>query len=79
MSGDPQVDLANAERLLDAGDYKRARALVLELKASADEMSERDAKRVRRVLAATGTDPAVVAGFLFTFGVIIFLLIQYVL
>ncbi len=79
MSVYPQVDLTNAERFLDAGDYKQARELALKLKASADKMSEQDISRVKRILAATGTDPAVVVGFLFTFGVIVFLLIKYVL
>ncbi len=64
------------ERLYEAGDYRTARALAAKL-AGDDRLEAGERDRIDRVLAATGTDKAVVAAIAFTLGVLVFLVLRY--
>ncbi len=79
MSEDHKMQIARAEQLIEIGDYRQAKSIGRELKPKIGEMGEDDAKRLKRILAVVGVDPAVVIGFAFTLGVIIFLFVKYVL
>ncbi|MCP4606879.1 MAG: hypothetical protein GY847_41285 [Proteobacteria bacterium] len=78
MSEDIQKQITSAERLIRAGDYREARALARELKTANEKISKEDTARVERILAITGMDPFVIAGFLITFGIVVFLFMKYV-
>jgi hypothetical protein len=75
--GDPATTLEKAERAYGAGDYRTARSLARELVAS--EGHEDVRKRAQSILDATRTDPWVVAAFLLTLGVFVFLVLRYAL
>ncbi len=78
MSEDIKKQIAQAERLIRIGDYRRGRELVKKAAAENKEMSKEDAIKVERILAITGMDPFVIVGFLITAGLIVFLFMKYV-
>ena len=76
MEGNTHDKVDQAERFYEAGDYKRARALAGELLDKEWlEAGERD--RLKRILSATRTDVAVIIAMLFTFCVLVFLVLKY--
>jgi hypothetical protein len=76
MEGNTHDKVDQAERFYEAGDYKQARALADGLLADESlEAGERD--RLKRILSATGTDVAVIIAMLFTFCVLVFLVLKY--
>ena len=75
--GDPSATLEKAERAYGAGDYRTARGLAREVVASQGADGAR--KRAQFILDATRTDPWVVAAFLLTLGVFVFLIFRYAL
>jgi hypothetical protein len=75
--GDPATTLEKAERAYGAGDYRTARSLARQIVAC--EVPEGARKRAKFILDATRIDPWVIAAFLFTLGVFVFLVLRYAL
>lgn len=69
-------EVARAERLYEAGDYREARRLAESALASGRSSAE-ERTRLMAVLRATGTDWAVVAALLGTLSLLVFLVIKY--
>jgi hypothetical protein len=71
---DRQVE--RAERLYQAGDYKLARALAKK-RLEDETLSSDDRKAAEQILRATGTDPVAALAILFTFCLLVFLVLKY--
>ena len=74
----PEETIKRAEQLERAGDHKNARRLAreaLEQTPADDAVSE----RAEKILEASGIDPAAIAVFGLSLGVLLFLIIWYVL
>ena len=65
--------------MITVGDYKTARCSAKRIASEGADLTPEEKEKVERVLKITGIDPWVVGGFLFTFGVLVFLFIKYVL
>ena len=66
-----------AKQFYRNGDYRSARRIAKQV--IADEQAGRSEKdEAAKILKATGYDPAVIAAFLVTFGVLLYLTVRYV-
>jgi hypothetical protein len=68
--------VARAERFYQVGDYKQARALA-KILIDDETLSHDDRKALERILRATGTDPVAALAILFTFCLLVFLVLKY--
>ena len=68
--------IRKTEALYDVGDYKAARQLAIELDGD-PVLEETDRTRVRRILKATQSDSVVIMAIIFSFLVLVFLVLKY--
>ena len=68
-----------AERYIEAGDFRRARAIVQQLKKEREQLETGESERLEKIIRIVGIDPAVVIGFAITFGLIVYLFVHYAL
>ena len=66
-----------AERCYEAGDFRSARRLATEVLSV--EGGGKEESRARKLLKATGIDPAAVGVFVLTLGLFVFLIVHYVI
>lgn len=70
--------LVLAEKLVKAGDFRRARQIAKEIGFSQKSSPEHRAKAMQ-ILKTTGIDPVAIGFFALTFGCIVFLFFKYVI
>lgn len=70
--------IEKAIKLYETGDYRDARRLAKQV-IDDEQAGESEKGEARKILKATGSDPAVIAALIFTLGVFLYLIFRYAL
>lgn len=72
-------EIRRAEKLIESGNHRDARAIAKNLRRRLNEQSirEEEALKIERLLKITGFDPVIIGAFVLTFATIVFLYLKY--